>query len=90
MDESTDQKDTAQLAIFVKGVDRELNETEELWLLQSIKGTTTGADIFSEVLNAFNAFGIDLTTLCGIATDGGRAMSRPGIGLVGLLKSGLR
>ncbi|XP_076806240.1 general transcription factor II-I repeat domain-containing protein 2-like [Clavelina lepadiformis] len=26
MDESTDQKDTAQLAIFVKGVDKELNE----------------------------------------------------------------
>ena len=43
-----------------------------------------------EVLNAFETFGIDLTTLCGIATDGSRAMSGPGIGLVGLLKSALR
>jgi hypothetical protein len=29
VDESTDRKETAQLAIFVKGVDHELNETEE-------------------------------------------------------------
>ena len=33
---------------------------------------------------------MDVTTLCGIATDGGRTMSGPGSGLVGLLKSGLR
>ena len=82
-DESTDQKDTAQLAIFVKGVDRELNETEELWLLQSIKGTTSGANIFMEFLNTFDAFGIDLTTLSRIAKEGGHAIP-------GLLKSALR
>ena len=29
IDESTDVKDAAQLAIFIKGVDKELNETEE-------------------------------------------------------------
>ena len=33
---------------------------------------------------------MDLTTLCRIATDGGPAVSRPGIGLVGLLKYALR
>ena len=65
----------------MKDVDRKLNETEELWLLQSIKGTTIGADIFTEVLSAFEAFEIDLTTLCGIATDGGLTMSGPGIGV---------
>ena len=36
---AADQKDTAQLAIFAKGVNRELNEMEKLWLLESIKGT---------------------------------------------------
>ena len=30
IDESTDVKDAAQLATFIKGVDKELNETEEL------------------------------------------------------------
>ena len=44
--ESTNEKDTAQLAIFIKGVDKALNETEEFLSLQSMKDTTTGADIF--------------------------------------------
>ena len=33
IDESTDVKDTAQLAIFTKGVDKEFNKTEELFSL---------------------------------------------------------
>ena len=45
---STDVKNTAQLAIFIKGVDKELNETKELPSLQCMKDTTTGANIFSE------------------------------------------
>ena len=92
IDESTDVKDVAQLAklaIFIKGVEKELNETEELLSLQCMKDSTTGADIFSEVLNAFDKFGLDLSTLRGIATDGARAMSGTGIGFVGLLKSAL-
>ena len=55
-----------------------------------MKDTTTGANIFSEVLNDFGKFGLDLSTLCGIATDGARAMSGTGIGFVGLLKSALK
>ena len=90
IDKSTDVKDATQLAIFIKGVDKELNETEELLSLQCIKDTTTGANIFSEVLNAFDKFGLDLSTLCGIAIDGARAMSGTGIGFVGLLNSALK
>ena len=90
IDESTDVKDMAQLAVFIKEVDKELNETEELLSLQCMKDTTTGANIFCEVLNAFDKFGLDLSTLCGIATDGARAMSGTGIGFVGLLKSALK
>ena len=90
IDESTNEKDTTQLAIFIKGVDKELDETEELLSLQSMKDTTTGADIFSEVLNAFDKFGLDLSTSCGIATHGARSMSGIGIGFVGLLKTALR
>ena len=46
IDESTDVKDVAQLAIFIKGMDKELKETEELLSLQCMKDTTTGAKIF--------------------------------------------
>ena len=70
IDESTNVKDMAQLAIFIKGVDKELNETEELLSLQCMKSTTTGDNIFSEVFNAFDKFGLDLSTSCEIATDG--------------------
>ena len=52
-----------------------------------MKDTTTDANIFSEVLNAFDKFGLDLYTFCGIATDSARAMSGTDIGFVGLLKS---
>ena len=87
---ANESTDTEQLAIYVKGVGKESNDIKELLSLLSIKSTTTGADIFTEVFNAFETFGMDLTILCRIATDGGPAVSRPGIGLVGLLKYALR
>ena len=36
INESIDVKDVAQLAIFIKGVDKELNKTEELLSLQLV------------------------------------------------------
>ena len=50
---TTDVKDMAQSAIFIVRSSKELNDTEKLLSLQSMKDTTTGANIFSEVLNAF-------------------------------------
>ena len=73
--------------LCTQGVDKELNETKELLSLQCMKNTTTGANIFSEVLKAFDKFGLDLSTLCRIATDGAQAMSGTGIRFVSLLKS---
>ena len=74
----------------MKGVDKELNETKELLSLQCMKDTTIGANIFFEFLNTFDKFVLDLSTLCGIATDGAQAMSGTGIGFVGFLKSTLK
>ena len=90
IDESSDEKEAAQLAVLIKMVDKELNGTEEFLSQQRMKDTKTGANIFSEVSNGFHKFGLDLSTLCGIATDGARAMSGTGIGFVGLLKSALK
>ncbi|GBP24660.1 hypothetical protein EVAR_15866_1 [Eumeta japonica] len=39
--ESTELSDTAQLAIFIRGVDEEFTDTEELVALQLSKGSTT-------------------------------------------------
>jgi hypothetical protein len=49
LDESTDTCDTAQLLIFVQGIDAEFEITEELAGLQSLKGTTTEKDIFQKL-----------------------------------------
>ncbi|GBP57833.1 General transcription factor II-I repeat domain-containing protein 2 [Eumeta japonica] len=49
LDESTDLSDIAQLAIFIRGVNKEFTVTEELLALQLSKGITTGQDIFNEV-----------------------------------------
>ena len=50
IDETTDQTDTAQLVILAKGVDIELNITDEHLSLQPIEDNITGADMFTEVL----------------------------------------
>ena len=55
-----------------------------------MKNTTTGTNIFFEVLNAFDKFDLDLSTLCGIATDGARTMPGTVIEFEGLLKSALK
>ncbi|GBP95139.1 General transcription factor II-I repeat domain-containing protein 2B [Eumeta japonica] len=41
--------DAAQLAIFIRGVDKEFTVTEELLALQPLKGTTTGEDILMKL-----------------------------------------
>ena len=44
--------DTAQLLIFLRGVDSDMNKREELLDLKSLKGQTPGADVFNDVCSA--------------------------------------
>ncbi|XP_057660718.1 general transcription factor II-I repeat domain-containing protein 2-like [Diorhabda carinulata] len=70
LDESTDLSDTAQLAIFIRGIDKEFTVTEELLALQPLKATTTEKDIFNEVQKVFTSFGQPWSKLIGVCTDG--------------------
>ena len=54
VDESSDTFDTAQLSIFIRGVDSTLCVMDELLGFKSMHGTTTGKDLFEEVSRCVN------------------------------------
>ena len=75
--------DTAQLAVFIHGVDEDLDITEELASLVGLKGSTTGVNIFEGVRNILNKFNLKFDqSLSGIATDGAPAMTGRHQGLI--------
>ena len=86
-DESDDVSDTAQLLIFVHGIDKNFNVCEELLQLCSLKGTTTGDDLFRSLEQAMESLQLPWQKLVSVTTDGGRNMSRVNKGLVGRIKT---
>ncbi|KAK9527903.1 hypothetical protein VZT92_014420 [Zoarces viviparus] len=74
LDESTDVQDTAQLLIFIRGVSANFEMCEELAALQSLKGTTTGEDIFGKVCQTMEELDLDWSKLASITTDGAPSM----------------
>ena len=86
VDESTDAKDTAQLAVFVRGVNDNFDILEEFLQLMPLKDTTTGKDILDAVLKCLEEFKLDLSKLVSVTTDGAPAMVGKNNGFVALLK----
>ena len=82
LDESTDIRSTAQLAIFIRGVDDYFEITEELAAIVPIKGTTRGSDLLEGVMTTIKRLGLSLSKLSGITTDGAPSMigRRQGLG----------
>jgi hypothetical protein len=52
--------DTAQIANFDRGVDNELNVTEELAGLMAVKGTTVSEDLHEEMKNMWQKLNIPI------------------------------
>jgi hypothetical protein len=88
-DESDDVSDTAQLLIFVRGIDENFNVFEELSLLWSLKVTTTGEDLFRHLGQGLVSMQLPWAKLVSVTTDGGRNMSGQHKGLVGRIKTKL-
>ena len=57
LDESTDISDTAQLLIFIRGIDDKFVITEEMLLVEHLK-STTGEDLFESVSDCMERFGL--------------------------------
>jgi hypothetical protein len=74
MDESNDITDTAQLLIFIRGIDDTFMFHEELSGLCSLKGTITGEDLFLKVQETVASLELSLEKLKSVTTDGGKDM----------------
>ena len=83
LDESTD---TAQLLIYIRGVDMELNIIEELLDIVSLKGRTCGEDIFDAVHDVGLKFALNWDKLVSITTDGAPSMTGREKGFVSRLR----
>ena len=87
LDESTDQTDIAQPAIFVQGVDRnfDIHVFEELLSIASLKDLSTDKDIF-KTLKKVEFDNLRFENLAGNATDGDPCMIGQCSGSVAFLK----
>ncbi|KAJ8259903.1 hypothetical protein GJAV_G00174760 [Gymnothorax javanicus] len=81
MDESCDVRDTAQLLVFVRGT-TDFKITEELAAMRSMKGTTTGSDLFTEVNACMDTLGLKWDRLAGVTTDGCPNLTGKNVGLL--------
>ena len=89
LDETTDIKNTAQLAIFFRGITSDFHIEDNLLSLESMHGTTRGEDLLQKLFQALDKFNLPLDELSGVATDGAPAMVGKHKGLVSLLKKEL-
>ena len=76
IDESTDITDTAQLAVFVGGVNGDFHVVENFVQLLPIMGTTTGADILKPLLQCLEALNLNLSKPVLTTTDRAQSMEK--------------
>ncbi|KAL6481134.1 hypothetical protein MHYP_G00092140 [Metynnis hypsauchen] len=75
LDESTEVKDPAHLAVFVRGINDQFEVTEELLSLCPMRGKTTANDIFQQLCDVIDRTGLLWDELVGIMKDGVPSMT---------------
>lgn len=68
--ESNGIKDTAQLLIFIRGINENFEITEEFLEMVSLKGKTRGEDLFNSVSAVTQRHKLPWSTLANVTTDG--------------------
>ncbi|KAG1935508.1 SCAN domain-containing protein [Pimephales promelas] len=85
LDESTDNTDTAQLGIYVCGVDDNFEVIEELLTVIPMHGQTTAQEMFLQLCGAIEDAGLPWKRFTGM-TDGAPSMTGRKNGLVALVQ----
>lgn len=86
LDETPDITDTAQLAIYVRGVDENFEMMEELLTVLPRHGQTTAQEIFHQLCDVIENAGLPWKRFVGVTTDGVSSMTGRKNGLVALVK----
>ncbi|XP_048225464.1 general transcription factor II-I repeat domain-containing protein 2A-like [Perognathus longimembris pacificus] len=87
IDEITDINNTAQLAIFIRGVDANLDASEELLDTVPTTGAKSANETFARVEKSLRKFNIDWAKLVSVASTGSPAMVDASHGLVPRLRA---
>lgn len=82
LDESNDIKDTAQLLIFIRGIDDNFGITEEFLAMESIKGTTRGVDLYDSLTGVIERLKLPWCKLVNVTTDGSPNLTGKNVGLL--------
>uniref|UniRef100_A0A0L8HLD8 Uncharacterized protein n=1 Tax=Octopus bimaculoides TaxID=37653 RepID=A0A0L8HLD8_OCTBM len=90
LDKSTDNQDTVQLRIFVRGIDENFVITEKLLVLESMKNTTTGQDLFECAVDCVEKSAVSWNRMASITTDGARVFTGKNVGMIKLLENKLK
>ena len=90
LDESTDIQDTAQLLIYLRGIDENFEITEELLSMESLKDTVTGKDLCNSMINSLIRSGLSLDKLASITTDVAPSLTGKHSGLVKLMNDKIK
>ena len=82
LNESNDIKDTAQLLIFIRGINDNFEITEELLAMESLKGQIRGEDLFIKLSGVIDKFKLPWSKLENVTTDGSSNLTEKNFGLL--------
>jgi len=86
LDESTDICDVAQLCVWVRFVDEDLEQHEEMLALRGMHSQTRGEDIRSCIKDLLDESGLSTNKLVSITSDGAPSMVGKSAGFVNLMR----
>lgn len=75
-------KDTAQLSIFIIGINENFEITEEFLAMESLKGKTRGEDLYDSVSGVIERLKLPWSTLANVTTDGSPNLTGKNVGLL--------